>query len=1434
MSLEAPWLDAPTADAEPWKTAPRADQIGNEEEDRASDPSDEMAAESHRIQDISRAHGGKMDAAGNFPDPTEVPFFPIPQTTPEFQKAHGLIAGATDTASGIANFIQSGQGIALAAVPSAPALIRAGVGAGFAVQGIRDAPEAARTIFNRAEEGDVYGTTMGVGQLALDAGMATGGLHSSRLTSLSDITSRRLLRRGIPDEFTVGSTPLSRPSVEPAATPVQPPSTTEPSVVPESVGTSNMNAPLEKNIGDMLMMSGGDHEKAATMAQNYGMADVAAELRNRAPAPVEAPAPTEPDVAERLLLRRQKTTDPAERQMLWEQAKAAQAQAESRPILSAAPTEPTPEPPAPQDNGFPMGPGKMTVGELPPQATTGIKRVVVDTERLQRGQDEIPTTSAPDDHAAVRSAEDAAYQDPSTGPALVERINNGDAKISRQDAAALLVERQRIINERTQWEERAGREDADPTEASVAQQRLQQIEEQLTAVDNASRLAGSEWSGIGRMYQRMIQEDYSLPSLERKARALKGGSLSLDELNTLKQQASDHASLQSEAAEKQQALEAAQKETQHASDLARTHEQTIKELQASEAKRPKWSKAVFEHAQKIVDRLKVNADSSKVALRGLLSQMNTGVDPTVVVHVANILAHKVGEFGLKKAEAFAEMASEYGDKVTPFLEQAWKSVKKLIGAGDIPEEVKKAVKSGVKKGQEAGVPDATARLKADAAAGDQLSHRAIYEIARAHIKAGVDGLDAVMKATHETVQQSYPAATEKDVRMAFSEYGKVKFPSKAADKVKLAEYRRITQLQLSIDRLKEGLDPLHTGLQRDKATQAIREKQAELNELLKQRTGPPSPEALAGRNEARKTALRNAIADLDKQLRTGDKPVDTGTPLPYDPEVERLTAERNAMKDKLAEIEDEANPPPTEAEAYNKSRMQQIERESKKAQARIDVGDYGPRAAKEPKELFSATAEAHAKLQALRDKIKQGQDQYKVANRKPSERAADALKTILHAPRNIAIFGHGTVGMFTHAGAVALRPTRMASFWQHFGEQFKLMLNERHYNEAVHRLTSDPDYAAWLDAKANIDPTEHRSDYGTMADELSKLFESNRVTRPLAVLQKGGNRGFFALKMMRMAMNKADWEEAPHELKSNPETAKELRRQIADTNNKATGTLTRGNDTLNQGARWMPIREGLFAPKLLFSKVARTVVDPVKTAGTLYDWSKGKASEADKYMALKRMKNAGWMVGTMVGSLMTNQAILSAVGSNQSVNFTDPTKSDWLAFKMGGKVISPYGGLLDILRFTGHLIHDFGGTLTPREARDGRGSTALNTTGKFLRSKLTPTLGIVADTATGYDVNSRPVPQRNERQKYPDAPRYSALEYALDKGPIPISQGVKAFYEELRKTGMSKPEALDILQSAEAMASGAATMALGATGIHAGEDYAVKQQPRQLLRRSGP
>lgn len=607
-----------------------------------------------------------------------------------------------------------------------------------------------------------------------------------------------------------------------------------------------------------------------------------------------------------------------------------------------------------QLTGVSEGPGAAASSEFTPQQTTGLKRATVDVERLSRGAEPIPTADRLSRDEAVRQAEDRVDSDKTAAPSLVARIvDGGDRAISHEDAATLLVERQRLMNERTQWEDVRGDETASPAQRQNASTQLDGIETQMDRLDQAQRSAGSGWSDVGRMYQQMIKEDFTLDSMLRKERAVKGGALTESERDSVAQANATITDLQNRLdAERTASAEAKEKQ-----DVSDTYTKTIEDLKSELAGRPKFGKDVFDIARGIVNKWKADADLARQSLRDRIGRTSAGLDPTALLDVARIMRAHIGELGLDLTEASAKLVEEFGDAVKPYLEKAWAKARQMIDAEKAPGKAKEAIKRGVPK-----TPlDIKSRTKAEAVSGEDLSHKTVYELARAHINAGVHGEDAVMKAVHFDVKEFYPDATERDVRRAFSEYGKAKFPSKEADKVELAQLRNLTRLQESIDRLKEGKDALKTGLQRDKATQEIREKQAQLNELLKKRQGPPSPERLASQNEARQTALRNRIADIDKELRTGEGRPNT-EPAKPDDATEALMSERDAMQAKLNEIRKEENPGKTDVE-------KQVDQLSK-IKDRLDKklsGEIPSSAAKDFKPLSQAAEDIKAEIHAMQE-----------------------------------------------------------------------------------------------------------------------------------------------------------------------------------------------------------------------------------------------------------------------------------------------------------------------------------------------------------------------------------------------------------------------------------------------------------------------------------
>lgn len=1060
-----------------------------------------------------------------------------------------------------------------------------------------------------------------------------------------------------------------------------------------------------------------------------------------------------------------------------------------------------------EGKGYKGGPGAMgpieALEKRAAQMTTGLKKATVLVERLARGEEPLPAAERQSEAEAVNRAMETQDRSPNAPRDLVARIlDQGDTAISRDEAALLLVERNRVTEDMRQADEMLKKSDSSDLEKAEAKEKLQDLETQIDRLDRAQKEAGSQWGRVGRMYQRMIRDDYTLEGIQRKMRTAKGGPLTKDE----RAQTEAAAAKMDEATKAKDAAEKAKAEAQAKEDLKSVYEKTIADLKAELAKKPKVSKPVLDIAQKIVDRWKSDADDARASLRKKFGRTNVAADPTIVLDVARIMRAHVGEIGLDLAKVSARLIEDFGETVKPYLEEAWKKARELIGKEAAAPAVREAVKRGV-GGKDKSTGDIKAKAKAEAAAGEGLSNKTVYDLARAHIKAGVHGEDAVMAAVHKDIKEAYPGATERDVRRAFSDYGKTKFPSQEAVAKELRELRALTRLQESIDRLKEGQDALKTGPQRDKATQEIREKQKQLNELLKTRQGPPSPEKLASQEEAKITALQNRIADIDKELRTGERPAE-GAKLPDSDAVQQLKAERDAMQGKLNEIRDGQKP--TLEETYNKRRMTQITKQIADLEDRLKTGKL-EKEKPTPLKKTAEVAAAEAKLTETRREVDKAIEKKKYEQLSPQQKFFKEAMSTFRSITAIKILGHGSVGMVTHAGGLIFRPTRATIYWKNFGRQFGMWAKPEFHEQLIYRLKNDPEFETWKKAGASIDPEKTYTDYGMYAQWLGKLGEA-------------GGRGFDALKLTRLDMNKADWARVPDEIKSDPKQADAARKLIADINNKATGATPKMSPvgkTFEEGFYGVaknPILEAaFFAPRLYASRWGRVLFDPVKTARTLFD---PRSTPAERFAANAKLRNAVEFTGTLAAALLINQAILSATGSKQNVNLTDPKKSDWLKFKAGGKTIVADGGLLDPVRLLGQVIwKDLLEDRTKQQQyREGsRYKMAVDTVGSYLRGKLNPPVGLAADIATGSDFQGRPLPFSKEKPLFKEQTPYSWGEWLLSQGPIPMAGTAKEVAADLKSKGFKDREIEVILK-------GIASFGLGMAGVHVGEDYST--QPR--------
>ena len=389
------------------------------------------------------------------------------------------------------------------------------------------------------------------------------------------------------------------------------------------------------------------------------------------------------------------------------------------------------------------------------------------------------------------------------------------------------------------------------------------------------------------------------------------------------------------------------------------------------------------------------------------------------------------------------------------------------------------------------------------------------------------------------------------------------------------------------------------------------------------------------------------------------------------------------------------------------------------------------------------------------------------------------------------VFGHGTVFGVTHAGMELFRPTAWKNYFPALIRQFKYAYGDPAlYEQAMTDLQNRPNYILAKRAGLANDPVRLYDDY-MLTD---KYFGKLGLT---------GERGFNSWKIYRQDMFDNVWDHLSDALKSDPNTAKELAKII----NHSTGTAdVRLPGTFNTA---------FFAPRLEASRWIRLFAEPAKALKTFTSWD--KASLADKFAAKLIGKRAAEMIGTYTMLLAANEGINQVTGSRQHVNFSDPTKSDWMRFKAFGKVIDVSGGMASLTTLVARLLE---AAITPQKEANrlsrgkGREGIIYSDIGKYARGKLSPFVGTGFSFFTHHDFSGNTLPPFTDKPLYKSAKHLSWQEYLLTQQmPIPISEGIKDVYDTMKSKGMSEPQIETILNGIFISA------VAGGTGARVREEY---------------
>lgn len=558
--------------------------------------------------------------------------------------------------------------------------------------------------------------------------------------------------------------------------------------------------------------------------------------------------------------------------------------------------------------------------------------------------------------------------------------------------------------------------------------------------------------------------------------------------------------------------------------------------------------------------------------------------------------------------------------------------------------------------------------------------------------------------------------------------------------------------------------------------------------------------------EKRMGALDRQIAEIQRQLKEGAPFEPTPKEGVTSPEIDErqktldeLRRTRDYLRESLQTPPDKEFPNPV----WTLAKMYADQGETDYDSMRHKIATELRIPVDEVSEKLAAPKSAKRIIDAMYQKLSRRRELIQDAKNWLREQSTPGwLKMIRQVPRIFfidKIIGHGTVGMITHAGLNMFDPGAWGSYWPNFFRQFKLL--GWHDGGAYHQrmmedLTRDPNFTLARRSGLANDPMRYTDDY-----------QNTWLQTKLHDIGLTGNRGFDALKLFRQARFNQIWADMPESMQ-NADNAK----LVADSVNHATGVVR------------MPFREWanwtFFAPKMEGSRWAWMAGDPLKAGKILANWE--DSSPGEQKFAIREVKQKASIVGTYLGLLAVNQGLLSATGSKQQINFTDPKKGDFLAFKAGGYKVGIIGPMLGMVRLFANLLHASMGKRGQVEKLTSRSEEFGQIAESYARGKLSPFASFAIDLASQSDYEGRPLPFSDDKVpaylRREGVQKYTPAEYLSEQfTPIPASEAIREVWS---KQGMSNDE-IDTWMKALLIAG-----TMGGTGAKLAPDTSQSNRPK--------
>lgn len=644
--------------------------------------------------------------------------------------------------------------------------------------------------------------------------------------------------------------------------------------------------------------------------------------------------------------------------------------------------------------------------------------------------------------------------------------------------------------------------------------------------------------------------------------------------------------------------------------------------------------------------------------------------------------------------------------------------------GDFMTELKKKIgDERVEKNRdiwEAAWKEASAKTKPTADRRDLRKSASVtrfaHDLAEFFVGQGVKEREALIDAVYEELAKAVPSITRRQAMDAISGYGQYKPLNKAQTATELRDLKGQMQQIGKLEDMAAGKAPVKTGIERRVPSDEERRLIQQVNEAKKKGgyvvTNPETQ--LKSALNAAETRLKNRIADLEAQIAKGERFVKKKVPVPTNDRIEALKERRDELQAQLDDLVGKQGQTDAQRLAAFKSRTRTRIAE---LEDRLARGDFA-KVERKPLVLDQEAENIRFQLEKTKLDYLKGLEADRRAKRSTPQKIWEGGKEALNASRAILTsMDFSAVGR--QGGILTAAHPQIAR--RAMGEMFRAFRSDADESRIMNEIANRPNAPLYRRAKLSLTGIHGRLSQmeeaymsrwaknipGVAHSERAYVAFLNRIRADvfdslIATLGKGGGVTEAEAKV------------------------------IANYVNVATGRGDLG--------RFAAGAEGLatvfFAPRYVASRFQFLLGQPF--------WKGNVRTRLLIAKEYARSLTGLGMFYTTAGAAL--YALIGPPGEKEKWNIElDPRSSDFGKIRIGQTRIDPLAGLQQVTvlvsRLTSGETKKLTGKVVPIRGPKVPfgGSTSVDVMSSFLRSKLSPLLGLGADIVAGKDVVGQPV-----------------------------------------------------------------------------------------------